>query len=66
MSSDSRSSLGAPNPSRGSQERRKASVDDYIFGKLLGEGSFSSVFLAKDTHNQREVAIKVRKVSRLM
>ena len=52
MSSESRGS--------GSQERRgRATPDDYIFGKLIGEGSFSSVFLAKDVKLNKEVAIKV-------
>ncbi|XP_069701352.1 3-phosphoinositide-dependent protein kinase 1 isoform X3 [Periplaneta americana] len=32
---------------------------DYIFGKVIGEGSFSTVYLAKDIHNGRECAIKV-------
>ena len=53
MSSESRGS--------GSQERPRgrATPDDYIFGKLIGEGSFSSVFLAKDIKINKEVAIKV-------
>ncbi len=45
---------------RGSQERPRATPDDYIFGKLIGEGSFSTVFLAKDVKSDREYAIKVR------
>lgn len=32
---------------------------DYIFGKVIGEGSFSTVYLAKDIHNNKECAIKV-------
>ncbi|PNF27809.1 3-phosphoinositide-dependent protein kinase 1 [Cryptotermes secundus] len=32
---------------------------DYIFGKVIGEGSFSTVYLAKDIHNSKECAIKV-------
>ncbi|XP_021929412.1 3-phosphoinositide-dependent protein kinase 1 isoform X3 [Zootermopsis nevadensis] len=32
---------------------------DYIFGKVIGEGSFSTVYLAKDIHNGKECAIKV-------
>jgi hypothetical protein len=31
---------------------------DYIFGKVIGEGSFSTVYLAKDIHNGRECASK--------
>jgi hypothetical protein len=31
---------------------------DYIFGKVIGEGSFSTVYLAKDIHNGKECAGK--------
>jgi hypothetical protein len=31
---------------------------DYIFGKVIGEGSFSTVYLAKDIHNGKECASK--------
>ncbi|XP_019867885.2 3-phosphoinositide-dependent protein kinase 1 [Aethina tumida] len=41
------------------EEIRKRSAADYVFGKLIGEGSFSSVYLAKDIHNSKEYAIKV-------
>ncbi|XP_065580101.1 3-phosphoinositide-dependent protein kinase 1-like isoform X3 [Artemia franciscana] len=37
----------------------KRSANDFIFGKVLGEGSFSTVFLAKDVHTSKEFAIKV-------
>lgn len=40
-------------------ERPRASPDDFIFGKHIGEGSFSYVFLAKDVRTQKEYAIKV-------
>ena len=59
MSYDSRGSQEAPNATRGSQERRRATPEDFAFGKLIGEGSFSSVFLAKEVKPDREVAIKV-------
>ncbi|KAL7631977.1 UNVERIFIED_CONTAM: hypothetical protein RMT77_017704 [Armadillidium vulgare] len=36
----------------------KRSDKDFIFGKLIGEGSFSSVYLAKDIHSGNEYAIK--------
>lgn len=36
----------------------KRSLNDYIFGKVIGEGSFSTVFLAKDIHTGRQYAIK--------
>ena len=59
MSYDSRGSQEAPVATRGSQERKRATPEDFAFGKLIGEGSFSSVFLAKEVKLDREVAIKV-------
>ena len=59
MSYDSRGSQEAPVATRGSQERKKVATEDFAFGKLIGEGSFSSVFLAKEVKLDREVAIKV-------
>ncbi|CAH1171223.1 unnamed protein product [Phaedon cochleariae] len=41
------------------EEVRKRTPSDYIFGKVLGEGSFSTVYLAKDIHTNKEYAIKV-------
>ncbi|XP_034936536.1 3-phosphoinositide-dependent protein kinase 1 isoform X3 [Chelonus insularis] len=38
---------------------QKRTPKDYIFGKVIGEGSFSIVYLAKDIHTNREHAIKV-------
>ncbi|XP_011310738.1 3-phosphoinositide-dependent protein kinase 1 isoform X2 [Fopius arisanus] len=37
----------------------KRTAKDFIFGKVIGEGSFSTVYLAKDIHTGREYAIKV-------
>ncbi|XP_055912054.1 3-phosphoinositide-dependent protein kinase 1 isoform X2 [Eupeodes corollae] len=37
----------------------KKSPNDFVFGKVIGEGSFSTVFLAMDVHTKREYAIKV-------
>ncbi|XP_039963963.1 3-phosphoinositide-dependent protein kinase 1 isoform X1 [Bactrocera tryoni] len=37
----------------------KKSPNDYIFGKYIGEGSFSNVYLAVDVNSKREYAIKV-------
>lgn len=34
----------------------KKTAEDFIFGKLLGEGSFSSVYLAKDVKSNKECA----------
>lgn len=36
----------------------KRSANDYRFGKTIGEGSFSTVYLAKDIHTGRECASK--------
>ncbi|CAG9862073.1 unnamed protein product [Phyllotreta striolata] len=41
------------------EETRRRSPSDYIFGKVLGEGSYSTVYLAKDVHTNKEHAIKV-------
>lgn len=49
---------GNRNPTtRGPQTSRSAK--DFIFGKQIGEGSFSTVYLAKDIHTSREWAVKV-------
>lgn len=37
---------------------RKKSPQDFVFGKAIGEGSFSTVYLAKDIHTNREYASK--------
>lgn len=34
----------------------KRSVNDFRFGKTIGEGSFSTVYLAKDIHTGKEYA----------
>lgn len=36
----------------------KRTANDYRFGKTIGEGSFSSVYIAQDIHTKREVASK--------
>lgn len=40
------------------EEGRKRSPEDYVFGKVIGEGSFSTVYLAKDIHTSKEFASK--------
>ncbi|CAG9793814.1 unnamed protein product [Diatraea saccharalis] len=48
----------SPAPSQ-SFKPTKRTAKDYIFGKLIGDGMFSTVFLAKDIHSGKEYAIKV-------
>lgn len=35
---------------------QKKSPDDFVFGKVIGEGSFSTVFLAKELATKTEYA----------
>ncbi|XP_066496664.1 3-phosphoinositide-dependent protein kinase 1 [Tiliqua scincoides] len=41
------------------QQPRKKRPEDFKFGKILGEGSFSTVVLAKELSTSREYAIKI-------
>lgn len=45
--------------SKSTEKPRRARPEEFIFGKLIGEGSYSCVFLAKEVSSQREFAIKV-------
>ncbi len=47
-------------------ERRRQTPEDYLFGRLIGEGSFSSVFLAREVSTRREFAIKVCEQSHIV
>lgn len=47
----------SPVPSQ-SHKTTKRSAKDYIFGKLIGDGCYSTVFLAKDIHTGKEYASK--------
>lgn len=38
----------------------KRTANDYRFGKTIGEGSFSTVYLAKDIYTNKEVASKLK------
>ncbi|THH00796.1 hypothetical protein EW026_g1788 [Hermanssonia centrifuga] len=54
-----------PTPSRGQSRSRNSSIngrisaDDFEFGRVLGEGSYSTVMLAKHRSTGQEYAIKV-------
>uniref|UniRef100_A0A0K2T6Z1 3-phosphoinositide-dependent protein kinase 1 n=1 Tax=Lepeophtheirus salmonis TaxID=72036 RepID=A0A0K2T6Z1_LEPSM len=39
--------------------QRKLTPNDFLFGRMIGEGSFSCVFLAKEIYSGREMAVKV-------
>ncbi|XP_023936762.1 3-phosphoinositide-dependent protein kinase 1 isoform X2 [Bicyclus anynana] len=45
--------------SNNSYRHAKRTAKDYIFGKMIGDGCYSTVFLAKDIHTGKEYAIKV-------
>ncbi|XP_053595037.1 3-phosphoinositide-dependent protein kinase 1 isoform X1 [Microplitis demolitor] len=49
----------AANPTINILQPHKRTANDFIFGKVIGEGSFSTVYIAKDIHTNREYAIKV-------
>ncbi|XP_055601642.1 3-phosphoinositide-dependent protein kinase 1 isoform X1 [Uranotaenia lowii] len=40
-------------------QQTKRNASDFVFGKLIGEGSYSVVYLAKDIHTGKEYAVKV-------
>ncbi|MFH4981174.1 hypothetical protein AB6A40_007883 [Gnathostoma spinigerum] len=42
-----------------SAKETQKSADDFIFFRILGEGSFSTVYLAREVSSQKEYAIKV-------
>lgn len=46
-------------PSDNPPPKAKRCSADFIFGRQIGEGSFSVVYLAKDIHTQKEWAVKV-------
>lgn len=37
----------------------KRTANDYRFGRTIGEGSFSTVYIAQDIHTKKEVASKL-------
>lgn len=62
----------AATPPGGKEENAGASAaqdptdEDYIFKRILGEGSFSTVYLAKDIHHNKEFAVKVCQKRQIM
>ena len=58
---ESRSSSNSLPQHTGQQppQPRKKRPDDFKFGKILGEGSFSTVVLARELTSSREYAIKI-------
>lgn len=42
-----------------SYRHAKRTAKDYIFGKMIGDGCYSTVFLAKDIHTGKEYASKL-------
>ncbi|XP_031789102.1 3-phosphoinositide-dependent protein kinase 1 isoform X1 [Nasonia vitripennis] len=52
-------SLDTATPTTTVVPTHKRTPKDFIFGKVIGEGSFSTVYIAKDIHTSKEYAIKV-------
>ncbi|XP_061196072.1 3-phosphoinositide-dependent protein kinase 1-like [Saccostrea echinata] len=49
-----------------SKKNVKKTPNDFIFGKVIGEGSYSTVYLAKEVDNNTEYAIKVLEKRHIM
>lgn len=54
-----------PDPG-GGDEAKRPSEKDFFFGKVIGEGSFSMVYLVKELNNGREFAMKVCEKSHII
>uniref|UniRef100_A0A4W5QAK5 3-phosphoinositide-dependent protein kinase 1 n=1 Tax=Hucho hucho TaxID=62062 RepID=A0A4W5QAK5_9TELE len=65
---DSCSPLGIPGGSelRQAPQPRKKRPEDFKFGKILGEGSFSTVVLAREQATAKEYAIKILEKRHIM
>lgn len=50
----------------GSKQQSKKTPNDFIFGKVIGEGSFSTVYLAKEISSGKEMAVKVLEKKHIM
>lgn len=57
--SDSTDEPSQPSSTENNPRKTKRCPADFIFGKQIGEGSFSVVYLAKDIHTHKEWAVKV-------
>lgn len=49
----------SPTPTTKKHDPNRRTPNDFRFGKSIGEGSFSTVYLAKDIHSSREYASKL-------
>lgn len=62
MKNENSSSTNSSQKSSASQDSNRAQVPakksamDFCFGKIIGEGSYSTVYLAKCVHSNREYA----------
>lgn len=50
------STINSGTTTTNSARTAKRTANDYRFGKTIGEGSFSSVYIAQDIHTKKEVA----------
>ena len=50
----------------GNKKAVKKTPNDFIFGKVIGEGSYSTVYLAKEVETGTEFAIKVLEKRHIM
>lgn len=50
----------SPTPTTKKHDPNRRTPNDFRFGKSIGEGSFSTVYLAKDIHSSKEYASKFR------
>ncbi|XP_041362473.1 3-phosphoinositide-dependent protein kinase 1-like [Gigantopelta aegis] len=64
--SDSTSRPASVSESTTEKRLAKKTPNDFIFGKVIGEGSYSTVYLAKEVGTNREVAIKVLEKKHIM
>eukprot|EP00088_Acartia_fossae_P037728 TRINITY_DN3896_c0_g1_i11.p1 TRINITY_DN3896_c0_g1~~TRINITY_DN3896_c0_g1_i11.p1 ORF type:complete len:536 (-),score=99.67 TRINITY_DN3896_c0_g1_i11:809-2416(-) len=48
-----------PNQQTAPKQSKKPTPNEFYFGRTIGEGAFSTVYLVKDVHNKREYAAKV-------